>query len=205
MTPEGFKQLLAQLITVGHELSGIECKGPGSRQNKEFLAKVIRAMLGMANRRDGGLVIIGVEENKDGMSLVGLGDPEAASWKYDDLSDSVAVYADPSISFEAQEYEDEHARKYVLISVQEFESIPILCKKDFPPTLRRGGCYVRSRRKPETVEIPTQEDMRDLLDLATEKGLRKFYRQSAAAGIKVPVPIQLSDQELFENQVSNSI
>lgn len=72
--------------------------------------------------------------------------------------------------------------KIVALQIREFESIPILCRKNYDDILRAGACYVRSRRKPETVEIPNQEDMRDLLDLATEKGLRKYFSQSALQG-----------------------
>jgi predicted HTH transcriptional regulator len=201
MTRQEFKNLLSEILGLGHELRGIECKGPGSRLDKLFLAKVIRAMLGMANRRDGGRILIGVEDTGQQLVPQGLSDSDLATWIYDDLSDSVAVYADPSVSFEVESHEDDQNRKYVLITVMEFESIPILCKRDLQPTLRSGACYVRSRRKPETTEVPTQEDMRDLLELATEKGIRKYLRQSAAVGLNIMVPTPPSDQELFDKQL----
>ncbi len=55
MTEQDFEGLLA----LGYETNGVEFKGRGNRTDSAFLAGVIRAILGMANRRDGGLVIIG--------------------------------------------------------------------------------------------------------------------------------------------------
>ncbi len=77
----------------------------------------------------------------------------------------------------------------MVLYIAEFDDIPILCKKDYPDVLRKGACYVRPRRKPETTEIPTQEDMRDLLELAAEKRLRKHLEQTKRAG-GLTVPFQ---------------
>jgi len=44
------------------ELRGFELKGPGSREDAHFFAKVTRAALGLANLRDGGHVIVGIDE-----------------------------------------------------------------------------------------------------------------------------------------------
>ena len=94
----------------------------------------------------------------------------------------------------------------VILRVYEFEDIPILCRRNVQgekgkPLLRDGACYVRSRRKPETAEIPTHEDMRELLELATEKRLRAFLRQARAAGFDIAGGAQPTDQELFAQQL----
>ena len=52
--------------------------------------------------------------------------------------------------------------------------LPVLCKRAYQEVLRSGACYVRSRRKPETSELLTQADMRDLLELATYKRLQAW-------------------------------
>ena len=65
----------------------------------------------------------------------------------------------------------------------EFDDIPVLCKRAYGNVLRDGACYVRPRRKPETSEIPTQADMRDLLDLATEKEVRKYLERAQRLGL----------------------
>ena len=96
----------------------------------------------------------------------------------------------------------EHQGKwYMILRVREFEDIPVLCKRDYEKVLRDGACYVRSRRKPETAEIPSEVDMRDLLELATEKRLRKFVAQARAAGLDLAGAASPSDQERFDNQL----
>jgi len=204
VTEQEFKSLLAR----GYETDGVEFKGPWMRTEKLFLAKVVRAILGMANRRDGGLVIVGVEDsNKE---PVGLNDEQAASWlNYDDLSASVNEYASPSVRFDP-ELRTFWGKKFVFIRVHEFDDIPILCAKDYnefgktPPILRRGACYVRARDKPGTSEIPSEEEMRELLELAIDKGVRKFVTRAQKAGLfptiqGIPAPV--SDEASFEKQV----
>lgn len=196
-------QELAEVLALGHELRGIEFKGPGPTSNAQLFARVVKAMLGMANRRDGGRVIVGVADNQGVLNPIGLADADVATWKYDDISGKLAEYADPSIEFEVQVPQHE-GNKYIALHVREFEAIPILCKNDYPRVLRKGACYVRSRRKPETTEIPTQEDMRDLLELATEKGVRKWVTQAQRAGlIPLGAPPPPTDAELFDQQLGD--
>jgi len=199
---EEISEILSDVLSRGYESRGVECKGPGHLRDKKFFAKVVRSMIGMANRRDGGLVFVGVEDNHQVLKPVGLNSTDLQTWKYDHVADAIARYVDPNISFEL-EILDVGGMKIVALQIREFESIPILCRKSYDDILRAGACYVRSRRKPETVEIPSQEDMRDLLDLATEKGLRKYFSQSAAAGVIFPSANLVTDREAFEQQIGD--
>ncbi len=72
MTDQEFDTLLHR----GYETNGVEFKGPGKRTDRAFLAQVVRAILGMANRRDGGLVIIGVEPTT--LDPIGLEEDEGS-------------------------------------------------------------------------------------------------------------------------------
>ena len=206
MTEQEFESLLAR----GHETNGVEFKGRGNRTDPVFLAGIIRAALGMANRRDGGFVIIGVES--DTLDPVGFDDDEVESWlNYDELAEKVNEFASPSVHFEL-EAPTFRVRRFVIIRVHEFEDIRILCSRDFqrpgkgkgPPILRRGICYVRSRHKPETSEIPSEEEMRELLELAIDKGVRKFVTRAQKAGLfpSIPAtPARESDEVSFEKQI----
>jgi predicted HTH transcriptional regulator len=202
MTDREFEEILA----LGYERSGTELKGPGPRTNTYHFAKITRAVLGMANRRNGGLVIIGVEEKNDVITPVGLNATDLATWNYDEVSTSLAAYADPSVSFDRQIL-DYKGSSYVILRVYEFEDIPVLCRQDYNKgdevVLRKGACYVRSRHKPETSEIPSQEDMRNLLDLAIDKGVSKFITRAHRAGmfpIGTPMP---DDKDQFEEQLGD--
>ena len=89
----------AQRLALGHEIRGTEFKGPGPRSDGRLVAQVVRAVLGMANRRDGGSVIIGVEDNGAVLTPVGLSQSALATWTYDAMADQIARYADPSVTF----------------------------------------------------------------------------------------------------------
>jgi predicted HTH transcriptional regulator len=156
----------------------------------------------MANRRDGGLVIIGVEDNGGVLNPVGLSEVDLATWEYDLIADQIARYADPSVSFE-REIKEYNSARYVLLTIEEFADIPVLCKRPYPDVLREGACYVRSRRKPETSEIPTFADMRDLLELATEKRLQEYLAQLQRLGLIVLPTMTPPSTEQFERQRSD--
>jgi len=197
MTPEEF----AQLLTLGHETHGIEFKGPCARTDKPQFAKVVRAVLGMANRRDGGKVVIGVsEEAGNKLELVGLSQQQLNTWAHDGVAGVVAGYADPFVTL-VTEHIEYCGGKFVVLTVAEFEEVPVLCKKAYPDVLNPGACYVRRRGSPGTSEVPTQAEMRDLLELATEKGVRKFFQQIHRAGIDLAgVQVPPDDAQLFDQQ-----
>lgn len=199
-------QEFAQILALGREQRSVEFKGPGSRtDDRRLLAQVVRACLSMANNRDGGIVIIGIEDPSTGELIPrGLTEGQLDSWQHDSLADSLSEYADPSISFDSQQIDFE-GNRFVVIEVHEFPEIPVLCKRNYDDVLRKGACYVRTRRKPETAEIPTQEDMRDLLDLATEKGVRKFIKQARVAGLRVGGEHLPSDDDLYDAELNGLI
>lgn len=215
MTDEQFAELLTFALDRNHEQHGLEFKGARPRSDRLFFAKVVRAMLGMANRRDGGTVIIGVDESAGKLVPTGLTPADLHTWRHDDLATDVANYADPPITFDAVERSFE-GKSFVVIQVSEFDDVPILCKKPYNHSttrpggrsetvkvLRDGACYVRSRRKPETTDIPSQAEMRELLDLATAKSLQRLVSQLRSAGVSlqgVPAP---SDTARFDQQLTD--
>jgi predicted HTH transcriptional regulator len=166
-------------------------------------------MLGMANRRDGGSVIIGVGEELGRLTTLGLDANQHDGWKFDHLADAVAEYADPSIDFSLTSVELDSS-KYVALQMNEFAEVPLVCKKtyhrDNEVILRQGACYIRSRRKPETIEVSSYADMRDLIDLATDKGVRRFVERAHGAGLGLIAgsaresPVELFNEELGDFQ-----
>ena len=147
----------AAWLALGYEPLAVEFKGTGSRGDKHFLARVIRAVLGMANQRDGGRVILGVD---DGGVPSGMEPSDLESWRsYDEVAAAINGYATPSVRFGLEVFPYE-GKDFVCLHVAEFEDIPILCSRDQNSqdgrsmVLRRGACYVRSRHKPETAKSP---------------------------------------------------
>jgi hypothetical protein len=206
----------SQLLSIGYELRGIEYKGPAPRSDNYIFSEVTKAAIGLSNTRGGGLVIIGVSDHNGVLTPTGLTPADLQTWRYDDIAAGFAEYADPSISFD-REIVDFEGKSFIILKIKEFSEIPILCKKSFSfnkdksnPTskaediLRKGACYVRSWRKPETTEIPTLEDMRSLIEISVEKGVKKFISQTHAAGINISDMARLQSSEQFNKQIEYS-
>lgn len=195
----------SQYIAPGHEQRSVEFKGAGPRTNKQLLVQVVRAALGLANNRDGGIIIVGIDENGEGkLQLTGLSPEHLKTWGFDALSDSFAEYADPTIQFDI-EIVGYESNNFLVIHIQEFTDTPIICKKSYPDVLRAGACYVRPRRKPETTEPPSHADMQDLLNLAIEKGIRRFMSQARAAGLDTSGERLITDKTRFDNQIDDLV
>lgn len=174
---------IEETLAFGHELRRLELKGPGETDNKRLFAKIARAALSMGNMRDGGHVIIGINDKAPEKCLPGLSASELASWqKFDEISRALANYADPPLEIEVGHRHLSSGADVAVIQVFEFADIPHLCAKSYDDVLREGALYVRTRRLPETAEVPSSVEMRELLDLATEKALRSYLSTAERAG-----------------------
>jgi hypothetical protein len=178
---------LEQLLAVGNESPSFEVKGPGSLNDKAFVSKIARAVMAMGNRRDGGVVCIGIDETRMTNMLPGLDAAQAAEWAdFDNVTAALARYADPAVAFTLESYMlTGCGAKVVVLDVAEFDIVPHVCKKSFPGELQDGMTYVRPRGKPESVMVPNSAEMRALLDLATAKGVREFVRVAEGAGVSL--------------------
>jgi len=158
---------LRQAIGLGREQRGTEFKGPGKRTDKPFRAIVVRAILGMANKPNGGVVVIGVKDDGATLHPTGLSSDELSTWSYDDLASNVSTYADPYVDFDIEVALMDGA-SFVVVQVSQFDRLPVICKRDFPGTLRNGALYVRRRGKNETIEVPSHVEMREVIERAAE-------------------------------------
>ncbi len=159
--------------------------------------KVIRTALGMANCRDGGTVIIGVSERGDRFVPEGMAEEHSITYDSDQIQAAINRHADPYVRMELRRVEMD-GKTFLAIIVHEFDEVPVVCKKD-GVDLREGAVYTRSYRMPETCEVKGQTEMREILDLATDKALRRFLRRVNAAGARIG-EIE-SDAQRFERQL----
>jgi predicted HTH transcriptional regulator len=198
----------AMLLDSGAEQRNVEFKSPGPISDKQLLYKVTRAVLGMTNHLDGGLVIVGVSEHAGKLVAKGVAEADVLEWTRDTLADKVAPLVDPSVDFDV-EHRVYDGRAFVLIAVREFDETPVFCRSNKHDqsgnylVLREGALYVRGRRKPETVEVRTSQEMRDLLDLALRKRLRHFTELLQAAGGPYNALRGPSDTEKFQMQIAD--
>ena len=191
-------------LTRNHEQFGIEFKGPAPLQkDKGVFGKILGAAMRMANRRDGGVIVIGVDEDRVTHAYLptGLSDVDLVTWDYDELAEQFARYTEPTIMFDLEIFPYE-GKKFIVLYIQEFDDMPIICRKDYTDSsgatiLKEGSIYCRSRGKPQVTEKITYQDMRTLLQLATEKSVRRFVESGISISPSTTLP---QDRELFAAQ-----
>ena len=167
---------LIELILHGREERNLEYKSTMSWADASVRGKICKAIMAMTNLRDGGDIVIGVERIADDSYAsrgMALGDFE--SFVYDNVAEWANEYAAPFVEFSldkiAPEIEGER-RRFIVIRVQEFLDVPVVCRKS-GVGLRPGGFYTRTRRKHETADVSGEPELREILDLAIYKGMRK--------------------------------
>ena len=159
-------------------------------------------VLAISNLRDGGVMIIGVEENNNVWDCTGMTDEQINTYNPDDMIDYVNKYASPSINFDIITHEDDKKLKYLVIQIHEFEEKPIVCKRNCASELRRGAFYIRPLGKAESREVQTAEEMHDLLDLAVEKRLRGLMYQIQRVGIDLKTEhLERIDADRFDKEL----
>lgn len=191
---------LEELLAPGEQL-GVEFKGPGPLSDTRLRAQAVRAIMGLANRRDGGTLVIGVDAAPGRFDVRGLQPGELNSWDGDAVADAVAAYADPPPRTELT-VKQHVGKTLVVISVAEFEDVPVLCRKSWGDVLAEGALYVRGRRKPETTPVRTHADMRDLLELAIEKRLRAYVATADRARLRLTTEAPSDVRAAFDRQAA---
>ena len=96
------------------------------------------------------------------------------SFTQDDIAQWVNLYAAPAVQFTVESFMLK-PNTFIIIKVREFDSLPTICRKQMTQggkeVLKRGAIYYRSNSKNESAPISSEEDMRELITLATKKGV----------------------------------
>lgn len=134
------------------------------------MAKVAKTILAMSNLRDGGHIVIGVEQTSDTQfTPTDMSDDHFETFSYDILADFVRNYADPYALFALEGVLIDN-KKFVVIAVKGFDEFPVICKDNYAEILSNGTIYVRSRSgRPRSEPISNYADMRELADWAIER------------------------------------
>jgi len=175
----------------------------------DFKYKIVRAILCMANKKNGGSIIIGVDENKIAgtFNINELDESTAKTYNGDEVMQFVNDgYADPSVSITLQKLKNESTGKPLInIHVSEFESIPISCKKDYKDILQTGKIYSRSFSKQECTPNLSSEELREIIDLAKDKAVKKEISHLKEIGVipsfdTLQNQTSVSDEQKFESE-----
>ena len=173
--------------------------------NGDITAKITKSIMALANLRDGGWIVIGKEEQSDrSFKAVGMTQDDYDSFDPDCLKAFVYERAEPPVNFEVfkEEYDN---KKFVLIRVKEFDEIPIICKKSYKDVIHAGKVYVRSKSKPESIPVPSDAEMREIIEIAVDKGITSFVKRLNRTGVWAPnEQIQRTDdEEEFKKQLAD--
>jgi predicted HTH transcriptional regulator len=191
---------IKDFIHHGSEERYLEYKESIDWNDSEVKAKITKSILAMSNIQDGGVLVIGVKQKDGAFIPQGMSTEHLKSFDEDNIKDYVSNYADAYVEFNVKTVDDK-GKEFVVIQVREFLEVPVICKKDGLCNLRKGAIYTRSRRKPETIEVPSQSEMREVVDLAVEKGIRKFMTRLVRVGITPSLGEEPSDDRKFEEEL----
>lgn len=184
---------LEHLFETQQESPQLDFKGPMAWDVKSFA----KDFLAMANERDGGTLVVGVEEDK---ALIppyvrrGVSDTDLATFDFDHMKDELARYADPHVDFTVFHVADKDELKFVVIKIHEFDAIPVICKKDCKEVYD-GRIYGRKRdKRPQSAPIASSHQMREIIDRATVKMMQHYQRLGLGVSTQIP-DVQKFDAE----------
>ena len=195
------EQRAEEAITFGLESPTIEFKE--SQPFDVLKYKLARTAQGMANNRDGGLIIIGVTERGDGSQEAGVDDLVAQTYDYDMVYEFINGYATPAIEFQLLPVVVARA-KYLVIQVPPLGRTPTICRKSTPSSVTRpgermaeGNIFVRTRERIGTSPVTNAAMIEELLHAAASRRAAELLELlSGARPASPPTDIPRYDQEV---------
>jgi hypothetical protein len=128
----------------------------------------------MSNVQDGGIIVIGIVELQNKYKKIGLTDKNIATYNRDTMLDQMTKYADPHVSFSVETITDDKKYKFIVITVDPFREIPVICRSD-GSNLQAGMIYYRGRNgRPKSAIVSNSYDMRDIIERAAIKLNQRF-------------------------------
>lgn len=163
-------EAIEALLAGAEETDALEFKGAVSWDRNLF----VKDILAMANIIDGGRIIVGVEDGT--LRRQGLSEEQLASYRIEEMRDSIAPFADPRVVFRMEVVADSAGLHFVVIEISPFEDVPVICRRD-GADVHAGTVYFRSRaRRPGSAAISSSSDMRDLVERSAALSARRLRR-----------------------------
>ncbi len=170
----GLEQLVRQLLDRQSESRSLDYKAPLTfGPTKADKGEILKWLMAFANTRDGGYILVGVQEAAGRFTPEGIDGNQAASFDPTDIGNFAQNYCSvlPTVSSHRVTID---GADVMLLRVDEFADEPIVCTKDLHDAsgktwiLRAGSIYVRTPDA-RCVAIDSGEAMRGFLDLAVQK------------------------------------
>jgi len=171
--------------------------------NDTTKVKIAKAMMAMANLRNGGVIVVGMQETTRGVWVPEVMTPQQiSSFTQDDVAQWVNDYATPAVQFSIRAFAL-NSNEFVIIQVQEFDTSPVICRKQKTSggeTLEAGAIYYRSNRKIESAPISSDEDSRELIGLAVDRGISRHVSRLHRLGLIPTESTKQLDSAQYEKE-----
>lgn len=181
----------------------VETRSVEYKESQEFSAMkwaLPKTVMAMANLRDGGCVIIGIEERTGIAELTGLDPAHERSYNQDDLVALVNRYARPPVSLTMRIVEYE-GRRFIGVLVQPFDRVPIICGNPMPQeagrhALKLGEIPARTKDRVSTSKVGDADLVAEILEIAAEKRAAEIISTARRLGLQMPA----RDRDHFERE-----
>ena len=186
---------LLEYISLNSHTEKREHEFKAGRPWEDLKLKIVKSALALVNLAGGGYVIIGVSENRtpNVFEATGMSEHDKNTFNKDIVSTFVNEFADPHIDIDLKPFSND-TKHFVVIQVFEFEEVPVICKKDSSETIK-SRIYCRTHRRVESSPQPSVSELREIIELAIDKGIRKQRRRVESYGLEV-------DNDPFEQERS---
>ena len=141
-------------------------------------------ILSMTNVQEGGSIIVGVAQKERSFVRKGITQEHKDTYKEDGMKDQIAPFADPHVNFSVSFPKDKNGLEYVVIVVEPFKEIPVICIRDSAKTNATAIYYRNRDGKVESGHVSNAYDLRDILERAAVKLMNK----AKDIGYLVPTP-----------------
>lgn len=163
---------------------------------EDLKLQVVKAALAFANTRDGGYIVIGMTQLPgDRYEPEGMDPEHLGEYTLDKVQDFVNGYAAPFVSLDATRH-GYGGKTFFVIAVDPFDDVPVICTSG-AGDLQQAAIYTRSRRMISSAPIRNPEDMRALIDLATDRAVARLRARGILQSVAPSAP---TDEELFARQ-----
>ena len=168
---------LLEYISLNAHTERRECEFKGGLAWEDLQLQITKGVLALSNLQGGGYVIIGVTKNRETNQHepTGLQESDSRTYDHDQVSEFVNNFADPHVDIELKHFFD-GSKYFVVIQVFEFEEIPVICKRE-TTGIFKGRIYCRSHRKMESSPELSVSELREIIELAVDKGIVKLRRR----------------------------
>ena len=155
--------------------------------------KIVKAAIGMANLRDGGLIIIGAHQREGRLRASGITKEHEATYDADDVIEAINRHARPPVNCIVRVLAEADGRRFVGIEVQPFDRSPVFCKRSTPDNvdsndrLVEGSLYVRNSDRIGTTRVVDADLMAEILEIAAERQAAEIMQRSQRVGFTMPI------------------